>query len=347
MANHETTGALSRIASLFFWTRRGRGPVSVDVHRVEGTNSDLAAPEGEAREATLTQLRRGYNELVDTMKAVRGHLEEQSQQSARMLEVMQALPDLLRAIPESNRNQTRVLEAIHANLEHQNRASGELASALAGLTQATAKIGTHMADADETQRGITQRLTQLDSTLGSMDTSNREARDAVRQLMSDSDAKDRATRELVTRSQRQVVVLSVVSWALAIAALATAAFVAVMVGRLVGQQPAATEPADGAAARASIAPAAGDAAAQAMAESKPTDPPTNADSRVPDPDPADADAAPVATELQNLSPAGTAPDPTDAAVAEAPITAAVGGAAGVKDAPASPDHADATPDGQP
>lgn len=238
-------GVASRLGGLFNWTRKDKGPVRVDLARTES--------EGESREATIAQLRRGYTELVDTMKAVRGHLDEQSQQSRRMLEVMQVMPDLLRAIPEQTRNQTRLLEAIHANIDHQNRASGELSAALSGLTQATQKIGTHIQDGEAVREEMTAKIGALDTTIGRLSESNREAREALRAAFADSDEKNKTVRDMVARSHRQVVVLSIVSWALAIIALAASAFLAVMVVRLVNDanastpavnSPALTAPAD-------------------------------------------------------------------------------------------------------
>jgi chromosome segregation ATPase len=220
-------GVAGRIGSLFNWTRRGHGPVQVDLVRSES--------EGDGREATLAQLRSGYTEIIDTMKAVRGHLEDQSQQSRRMLEVMQAMPDLLRAIPESNRNQTRVLEAIHANLEHQNRASSELAAALGGLTQATAKIGNHIQQGEESQQDLTDRLGTLNTTIQHLDQSNRDARETLRAAVVESDDRNKAVRDMVARSHRQVVVLSIVSWALAIIALGASVMLAIFVMKLANQ----------------------------------------------------------------------------------------------------------------
>lgn len=220
-------GVASRIGSLFHWTRKGQGAVQVGVISREDTDP---------REATIAQLRSGYTEIIDTMKAVRSHLEQQSDQSKRMLDVMQAMPDLLRAIPDSNRNQTHVLEAIHANLEQQNRASGELSAALAGLSQATAKIGSHIQQGEESQQELTDRLGTLSTTIQRLDESNRDARDTLRIAVSESDEKNKAVRDMVARSHRQVVVLSIVSWALALVALASSAALAVFVMRLVDRQ---------------------------------------------------------------------------------------------------------------
>lgn len=203
----------------------------VDIVRDAGGVGD-----SESREVTIAQLRNGYTEIIDTMKAVRSHLEQQADQSKRMLDVMQAMPDLLRAIPDSNRNQTHVLEAIHANLEHQNRASSELSAALAGLTQATGKIGNHIQQGAESQQELTDRLGTLSTTIQRLDESNRDARDTLRLAVSESDEKNKAVREMVARSHRQVVVLSIVSWALALVALASSAALAIFVMRLVSQQ---------------------------------------------------------------------------------------------------------------
>ena len=76
-----------KVSNFFSWARKGKPPVSVEVARRE---DDPDAPP--SKEVTLQQLKQGYGEVVDTMKSVRTHLEQQADRSEQMLHLMRDLP---------------------------------------------------------------------------------------------------------------------------------------------------------------------------------------------------------------------------------------------------------------
>ncbi|MEX0742620.1 MAG: hypothetical protein WD079_07455, partial [Phycisphaeraceae bacterium] len=67
---------------------------------------------GAKRDERLDNLQEGFTEVVDLMQTVRVRLDEQSDRSDRLMEIMSRLPEAIDALPETNRNQARMLEAL-------------------------------------------------------------------------------------------------------------------------------------------------------------------------------------------------------------------------------------------
>ena len=164
------TGLLSRL--------RGDKPVSLEVQRMEN---------GEPRrEVSIAQLKEGYGEVVDTMQAIRGHLDDQKGRQDRMEEMLSGLPEVLRAMPEAARTQTQLVKAIGAHLETQSTATGQLTEAIHGLSQTSRKqdatlegIQEHLVDESETKRELNTSVLSLNAAMEGVEASNLAARDAL------------------------------------------------------------------------------------------------------------------------------------------------------------------------
>ncbi len=211
------------------------------------------------RETTGAELKRGYNEMLDTVQALRRHMDEQAQRSQRLLDLMEGLPEALRSLPELTRHQTRTLEAIHGQIQGQSESTQRLGTALSELATATshqqAAIG-QMHDQMQANRqssdALMDSLGGLSETMGRMTDASRANVDAVNRIAEQTAANESRTTELFRRSQKHATAMSAVSWSLALAALAVAGYVAVMVGGRAGtvadagattpRTPAATTP---------------------------------------------------------------------------------------------------------
>ena len=113
-------GLRAKLASMF-----GRGKT---------TGMELARQEN-TRQATLNQLKQGYVELVDTMKSVRQHLDEQSARQERLMAVLDGLPEVLATIPQTTRTQIETLEAIRGSMDRSNQTNEALSMAISGPHQ--------------------------------------------------------------------------------------------------------------------------------------------------------------------------------------------------------------------
>jgi hypothetical protein len=195
-----------------------------------------------AKETPMQQMQKGYNEMIDLMGAVRGHMELQSQRSERLLNVLEGLPQALQSLPETSRNQTRTLQAIQTNLEQQGKHNAKLSDALNGLSTTTSQhqhamtaVGKQLDAGHQRSEQMLNSFSSLSTTLDRMGESNEASTGLLRQIAEQESKASQQVRELFTRNQKHMTTMSVVSWSLALIALTVAGYVAVSVTRLASQ----------------------------------------------------------------------------------------------------------------
>ncbi len=236
----------SKLGQLFSWSRKGKKPVQVEVARVEDPN----APGPSNQQVTLAQLKQGYGEVLDTMKSVRSHLEQQADRSEQMLEVMRELPRALRSMPETAETQTRLLESIQSNLDRQNETSNHLTGAVTGLASAAAsqekalgQISDHMAEEKQTRHQLTDTVGSLNSTLDQVTAESTATRDSMGAVVSQARIDNEQMRDMFQRSQKLNTAMVLLCLALATGALVLGGYMAYLISQNSGGSAPVTAPA--------------------------------------------------------------------------------------------------------
>ncbi len=191
-----------------------------------------------SRDRSIAQLQHAYDEVIDLVGTLKQHMESQSERSDRLLTMMEGLPDALKSLPEANRNQTQTLQAIEGHLKQQNHHNEGLTQAIQGLAKAAGNQEHAMSliqqqlDAGQQSREQMQaNFGALSDTLQHMSDSNQAGAQLLHRLSDKHEQSEAQVQQLVARNQRQMTMMSIVSWSLAIVALAVAASVAIGVGR--------------------------------------------------------------------------------------------------------------------
>lgn len=177
---------------------------------------------------SVLQLKKGYNEIVDTMSAMRTHMEQQSDRADRMLEIMEQLPKVLNSIPETTAAQTHVLQAIHQNIQTQNETQVQLSAALTNLASATQQQ-------EDAVKGIRNELSlqrgeqaevinSLSGTLGQVTAASVANTDAMRAVARKAEETERNTNELFDKSRRNTLAIAFISWSAAVLILVVSMF---------------------------------------------------------------------------------------------------------------------------
>jgi len=221
-------GLKQRFGTLLGKMRRDHQPVEVDASATGGTEMEPASLES-PREATLRELKRGYGDAVETMSAVRSHIEQQGERSNRALEMLEGMPELIRTLPDQNRNQTALLQSIQEHLDQQQKTGRELNQTLSRLADATSQQELAIGRMQENSQQITTAMDRLTETVQSVSTANRATVEKLEQVFERSQANEQRAQELYRKSRRQALVMSAASWILAAGALGLAAWVAVQV----------------------------------------------------------------------------------------------------------------------
>ncbi|BAM02484.1 hypothetical protein [Phycisphaera mikurensis] len=206
------TGLLSKL--------RGDKPVALDVVRKDdGTEA--------RREVTIAQLKEGYGEVVGTMQAIRGHLDDQKVRQDRMEQMLSGLPEVLRAVPEAARTQTQLVKAIGAHLETQSAATGQLTEAIHGLSNNSRKqdqtlegIAEHLVEERETKRELNTSVLSLNAAMEGVEASNLAARDALAASREEAQRREERLVQMHQRGQRNNTLMLVFAAALFLAVIA-------------------------------------------------------------------------------------------------------------------------------
>ena len=208
---NKMTGLLAKL--------RGDKPVEVDIARIED------GPE-QRREVTVNQLKQGYGEVVDTMSAIRTHLDDQRSRQDRMEQMLSGLPEALRAMPEAARTQTQLVKAIGAHLESQTNATGQLTEAIHGLGQTSRKqdetlegIRGHLVDESETKRELNTSVLSLNAAMEGVEASNLAAREAMAAAREEAQRREERLVQMHNKGQRTNTIVLVLAGFLFVAAV--------------------------------------------------------------------------------------------------------------------------------
>lgn len=285
-------------------------------HNGNGKRPGLLLRRRASRERNLAQLQQAYEEVVELVHTLKQHMDAQSERSERLLTMMEGLPEALKSLPEANRNQTQTLQAIEGHLKQQTHHSEGLTQAIQGLAKAAGNQEHAMGliqqqlDAGQTSREqMHENFTALGETLRHMSESNQAATQLLTRLNDKHEQSDTHMQQMVARNQRQMTVMSIVSWSLAIVALGVAAAVAISVGQQtsgVAVSPTTTETTAQVAGLTPTVDAAPEQAASTPATTTETAAPNDLDALLPAFDPY--------ADLLRIEPlAGTASNPTTTA----------------------------------
>jgi len=215
-AHRKAHGLRGKLAHLFNWSRQ---PVNPDDPNTRAAIEVAVA----RRDANLLQLKQGYTDAIDTMAAVRRHMDEQAHRADRVIELLEGLPDILRAMPESAEKQARILEHIQSSLEAQHDTTKSLSTALQSATDSQKQVSTHLKaqlDAsNESRVAMRDTLGTLTRTMSDVTTSNAATRDAFVQQASEA-------RELFRSTTRNMWIMIGAMIIVAIVALGAVAYVA-------------------------------------------------------------------------------------------------------------------------
>lgn len=193
---------------------------------------------GGSRERSIAQLQQAYEEVFDLVGTLKQHMEAQSHRSERLIEMMEGLPEALKSLPEANRNQTQTLQVIEGHLKQQNLQSEGLTQAIQGLAKAAGNqehamnlIQQQLDAGQESREQLHQNFSHLGETLEQMTETHQASTQLLTRLNDTHEQSDVQMQQLVARNQRQMTMMSVVSWSLAIVALTVAGAVAIWVGQ--------------------------------------------------------------------------------------------------------------------
>ena len=200
--------------------------LQVAIEKHPGMMKRLKIARGGGRETAMQELRRGYNEVVDLARSVRVALDQQSTQTAKMAEVLDKLPRALESLPETNRNQGRMVEAMHSFLQQQELRDGQMQVAIGEMaarndqqTEILMVMQQQFDVSQANQQVMHQTMGKLCNTLFELSTSSSDMTTAMVEIATRMENRDEQVADLVKGQRRGLMMAAAVGALLMLAGL--------------------------------------------------------------------------------------------------------------------------------
>lgn len=217
-------------------------PIEVPVEEANGlVESDRNRNANYTDLPAASSSRKPYQQVTDTLHALRQHMARQNERADRMMEMLEGLPEVLKSIPETTRTQTQILQAIQGQLQSNEQTSTQLSSSLNSLAQATAQqeqamgqLFDQLEHSRQNSSNLKQGLDDLSETLLEVGQTQQRSTELLETVSTKNQDHTDTLQQLVARHQRQNTIMTIISWTLAIVSLGVAGYVAIVVSQVAG-----------------------------------------------------------------------------------------------------------------
>lgn len=206
---------LDGIRNLF----RGRKePVAIDLSdedRLHAEVVDHGGADGNALVAerrpkrSMAELQQGYEEVMGLVRRVGDHLDAQAKRTEKLLTLMERMPQALDALPEINRQNARLLEAISEHLSQSKNRETALNDTLRSLgessSQQTEVLGLLQRQFDistQSAEKMTETLGNFSEALSNLAATNNRSTDVLSRIVDAADERESRMASMVSRSER-------------------------------------------------------------------------------------------------------------------------------------------------
>jgi hypothetical protein len=190
---------------------------------------DRAVEPKPMRGRVISESARSYDEVMGTVRKIGSHLDSQSERTERLLGLMDRLPPALASLPELNRQNARLLDALHDHfvqargredtlnetLSTMNQTSGRQTEVL-GLLQQQVEAGSR------TTARLTETLDTLRGALSDLAESNTRSAEVLGAVSDAAAERETALVASLGRMQRWMIAAVIICGAAAVTAVVTA-----------------------------------------------------------------------------------------------------------------------------
>lgn len=178
------------------------------------------------RDNAIDNLQRGIGALSDLLVSLRDNMERQSQRQEELLGHLSTLPEVLRAIPESNRAQSEALGAIHQSIERQTNQQSKLGEILDRLSTADTQQGRTLealqqtvSSLNEHDQAISSNMQSLGIALESMSNNSQSSAQVLEQLRDNAARRDGELERVIKRQNTRFTTMLTIAIVLSVGAL--------------------------------------------------------------------------------------------------------------------------------
>jgi len=171
-------------------------------------------------------------EVMIVVRQISTHLETQARRTDKLIECMERLPGALDALPEINRQNSRLLEIVNEYLGHARRRDDALNETLSGITDASARqtevLGLIQQQMDENTRSsqeLRSGLVDFKDAISQLAGTNRRTTSVLSEMNQTNDRREQELTRMLRRSQAWMIGAMICSAAATATAVAVAGVV--------------------------------------------------------------------------------------------------------------------------
>ncbi len=193
------------------------GDSTVDFDVNESDEKRLSSKK--AKQELITELQKNYKEVLELVRRVQTHLDEQESRSARLMEIVERVPEALDRIPEQREQTERLIGAIET--------LGETAGASRDISQQSlrelVKANEQLAQTARAENQLVGTMSEFKEAAQGIADQNDRTATAVKTMAESSSERDKRLEEAIADGRKWLVVGVTVTAAAAGAALILAA----------------------------------------------------------------------------------------------------------------------------
>ncbi|MCA9290711.1 MAG: hypothetical protein KDA25_06260 [Phycisphaerales bacterium] len=186
------------------------------------------APKRDAR--TLSELQRGYHEVLGLVGKIADHLDRQSDRTDRLVELMERLPEALGALPEINRQNARLLDVLSDHLDQSRSREDAFSTTLHRISDATnahtevlGAVQQQLEASSRTADHLAKSLATFHAGVGELAKASRESRDTTANLIRQGTEREQVMVTMFARTQRWTIIATAFCGCAAVTAMVLAA----------------------------------------------------------------------------------------------------------------------------
>jgi|GEM_PF-2444161 len=180
------------------------GDSSIDLARSDSADlaGDRPLSSKKARQEMLTELQKNYKEVLELVRRVQTHLDTQEARSARLMEIVERIPDALDDIPERRAQTERLITAVEKVAEVGRTSHDVSQQSFRELAKANEQLARSARADDE----LVSAMGEFKVAAESMAADNQRAAGAVRDMARRSAERDEQLAEAVADGRRWLVI---------------------------------------------------------------------------------------------------------------------------------------------
>ncbi|TVQ59357.1 MAG: hypothetical protein EA379_10935 [Phycisphaerales bacterium] len=176
----------------------------------------LATPRN--KQELIVELQKNYTEVLELVRKVNTHLDRESERTAKLMTIVERIPDALDALPELRDQTKRAVETLRESSEQSARRDEKVQSALTHIRD-------RLDDARETETHLVGTLTEFRGSLQDMAHSSERSSGAIAAMNERNALRDKELADMLNLTRRWVVAALVIGALGVAAAIVAIAFI--------------------------------------------------------------------------------------------------------------------------